>query len=377
VVSIVYRTINLSKFGEILYRNENEIDYDNSLIGVIYVNKKLKIDIKEVETMQENNYENESVEENLKRLSTLSKDELAIVMKVHEIFIEITTMLLSKKLDISTHIKLDKIESLQFSEYHNSIVHPSTVGFYSLMVSNDISLIEFDSEISFAIYNRLLGGQDQNGKLSQKLTEIEISIFETIMVKIGENLKKTWQPFSMMNFYLGIVESTPLENPANAFSDNDLILLTSFDVTIGQIKGKINIIYPFFLIKMTIEELLEVDVDTLGRAFFENEEKAREGIREILSSDHFLEESVPYETFQSIKNQKPELLVKVLQDEHPQTIAIIIYHLDKASSSAILLALPANIQQDVAQRIANIGKVSFFVIREIERNLERKLLNME
>jgi flagellar motor switch protein FliG len=62
-----------------------------------------------------------------------------------------------------------------------------------------------------------------------------------------------------------------------------------------------------------------------------------------------------------------------IQQEHPQTIALILAYLDPQKASVILQNLPVEIQSDVARRIATMDRTSPDVLREVERVLEKKL----
>lgn len=62
-----------------------------------------------------------------------------------------------------------------------------------------------------------------------------------------------------------------------------------------------------------------------------------------------------------------------LQNEHPQTIALVLAHLEHQQASMILSSLPADLQSDVARRIAQLEQTSPDVIKEVEKILEQKL----
>ena len=65
-----------------------------------------------------------------------------------------------------------------------------------------------------------------------------------------------------------------------------------------------------------------------------------------------------------------------IQDEHPQTIAMILSYLAPGQASLILGALNPEKQADVAKRIALMDRTSPEVIKEVERVLERKLSSL-
>ncbi|WP_066366979.1 flagellar motor switch protein FliG [Neobacillus fumarioli] len=62
-----------------------------------------------------------------------------------------------------------------------------------------------------------------------------------------------------------------------------------------------------------------------------------------------------------------------LQNEHPQTIALVLAHLEPQQASMILSSLPSELQSDVARRIAQLEQASPEVIKEVEMILEKKL----
>lgn len=77
--------------------------------------------------------------------------------------------------------------------------------------------------------------------------------------------------------------------------------------------------------------------------------------------------------FDFVKKTDPSQLLSFIQDEHPQTIALILAHLQPNQAAAVLSGLPQELRAEVARRIAIMDRTPPEVIREIERVLERKL----
>ena len=65
-----------------------------------------------------------------------------------------------------------------------------------------------------------------------------------------------------------------------------------------------------------------------------------------------------------------------IQEEHPQTIAMILSYLSPGQASVIISSLIPEKQADVAKRIAMMDRTSPDVIKEVERVLERKLSSL-
>ncbi|MFI5911204.1 flagellar motor switch protein FliG [Dactylosporangium sp. NPDC051541] len=69
----------------------------------------------------------------------------------------------------------------------------------------------------------------------------------------------------------------------------------------------------------------------------------------------------------------PRQLLSFLQDEHPQTIALVLAHMTATQASQILSGLAPELQADVAHRIAVMDRTSPDIIRQVEATLERKM----
>ncbi|EZP78037.1 flagellar motor switch protein G [Parageobacillus genomosp. 1] len=77
--------------------------------------------------------------------------------------------------------------------------------------------------------------------------------------------------------------------------------------------------------------------------------------------------------FDFARKADPMQILNFIQNEHPQTIALILSYLEPAQAGQILSALPQEMQADVARRIAIMDSTSPDIINEVEQILERRL----
>ncbi len=77
--------------------------------------------------------------------------------------------------------------------------------------------------------------------------------------------------------------------------------------------------------------------------------------------------------FDFLKKVDPSHLLSFIQNEHPQTVALILAYLDYDQSAKIMSSLSPEMQSEVAHRIAVMDQTAPEVISEIERVLERKI----
>ena len=80
--------------------------------------------------------------------------------------------------------------------------------------------------------------------------------------------------------------------------------------------------------------------------------------------------------FSFLQKAESANLLTFIQDEHPQTIALIVSHLPHHMASEILAGLEDRKQVEVVRRVANMQQTNPDVIREVERGLESRLSSM-
>ena len=86
--------------------------------------------------------------------------------------------------------------------------------------------------------------------------------------------------------------------------------------------------------------------------------------------------SLQVRPFEFLRKTDASQLLNFIQDEHPQTIALILSYLSAGQASQVVAALPPEKQADVAKRIAQMDRTSPDIIKEVEKVLERKLSSL-
>lgn len=107
--------------------------------------------------------------------------------------------------------------------------------------------------------------------------------------------------------------------------------------------------------------------DILDKAFGEN--RADELITRLSSS-------LQVRPFDFIRRMEASQVLNFIQNEHPQTIALILSYLEPKQSAYVISALPIEKQTSVLARIANMGSCAPEYIGEVERVLEQKFSSL-
>ncbi|MCM1272236.1 MAG: flagellar motor switch protein FliG [Clostridium sp.] len=86
--------------------------------------------------------------------------------------------------------------------------------------------------------------------------------------------------------------------------------------------------------------------------------------------------SLQVRPFEFVRKSDASQLLNFIQDEHPQTIALILSYLPSAQAASVVSALAPEKQADVAKRIAMMDRTSPDIIKQVEKVLEKKLASL-
>ncbi|ARU40257.1 flagellar motor switch protein FliG [Armatimonadetes bacterium Uphvl-Ar1] len=134
---------------------------------------------------------------------------------------------------------------------------------------------------------------------------------------------------------------------------------------------KAKIIGEFHDMAQAQEFIAEGGVDNAKKALIAafGEERAEELTGKIVNAMQV----VPFEF---LKRADPQQLLSFIQEEHPQTIALILAYMGPAQAATIIGKLPADLRGEVAERIAAMDQTPPEVIRSVESILEKKVSNV-
>jgi flagellar motor switch protein FliG len=77
--------------------------------------------------------------------------------------------------------------------------------------------------------------------------------------------------------------------------------------------------------------------------------------------------------FDALQKADPQQLAKFIHSEHPQTIALVLSHLNPSQAAALLFSLPHDLRSDVALRMASLDQISPEIISKIAYIIGQKM----
>ena len=134
-----------------------------------------------------------------------------------------------------------------------------------------------------------------------------------------------------------------------------------------------------FKLQTKLDDISPVLVESVAKEFLEKAtppkqiENKEEGKG---AADDALDER-RQKNLKAIQAIPPDLLIQLIQNEHPQTISLIIAHLQPHVASEVMARLSDELRPDVACRIANLDKVASEMLDEIDRTFEEILADKE
>lgn len=81
-------------------------------------------------------------------------------------------------------------------------------------------------------------------------------------------------------------------------------------------------------------------------------------------------------SFDTLQKADPQQLAKFIHNEHPQTIALILSHLNASQAAGLLISLPQEMRADVALRMAHLDQISPLIVSKIAAIIGQRLKSL-
>jgi flagellar motor switch protein FliM len=106
--------------------------------------------------------------------------------------------------------------------------------------------------------DRLLGGQGEPFDASREFSDIELSLFETILRVMMSTLKEAWGP--VMDIFPNIESKESSPNVVQIVAQNEIVVMVVMEIIIGQSSGMMNICYPVIALEPVLPKLASRDL---------------------------------------------------------------------------------------------------------------------
>lgn len=179
-----------------------------------------------------------------KRPERVGKEQMRALQTLHEGFGRNFGAALSALLRSIVEVKLTSVDQLTYSEFVFSLENPTCFNLLKAEPLEGNLILDINPSILYPIIDRLLGGGRESGNFARRpLTEIELRLVSRITGLFLNELKVAWE--NVVSLELGVerVESNP--QLVQIVPPNEVVVLISFELTIGDVRGMINLCIPF------------------------------------------------------------------------------------------------------------------------------------
>lgn len=188
-----------------------------------------------------------------KRPDKFSKEQIRTVQIMHETFARLTTTSLSATLRYLAHVHVASVDQLTYEEFIRSIPNPTTLALINMDPLKGSAVLEIDPSVTYAIIDRIFGGQGEGAKINRDLSEIEQTVMEGIIVRILGNMREAWASVIDLRPRLGQIETNP--QFAQMVPPTEMVVLVTLETKVGEVEGMMNFCIPYITIEPIVSKL--------------------------------------------------------------------------------------------------------------------------
>lgn len=224
--------------------SQNEIDALLSALSSGEIN---------VHEIKEEKEERKVREYNFKIPNKFSKDHTRTLQIMHENYARLLQTYLSGYLRALVQIEVLSVDQLTFNEFSNSMPNPSILGIIDFTPLTGSIIVEITPSITFAMIERVLGGNGQAFERAKSFTEIEITLIEKILNQLVSFFRDPWKNVIELKPKLRKTETNP--QFTQIMSPNETVALVTLNTKVGNVEGSIHICIPHLVIEPVIPKL--------------------------------------------------------------------------------------------------------------------------
>jgi len=179
-----------------------------------------------------------------KRPERVGKEQIRALQTLHEGFGRNYGAALSALLRTIIEVKLTSVDQLTYSEFVFSLENPTCFNVLKVEPLEGNLILDINPSLVYPIIDRLLGGGRDSAAVARRpLTEIELRLVGRITSLFLEEMKRAWENVAKLNSSVVRVESNP--QLVQIVPPNEVVVLISFEITMGEVRGMMNLCIPF------------------------------------------------------------------------------------------------------------------------------------
>ncbi|MEA1920481.1 MAG: flagellar motor switch protein FliM [Campylobacterota bacterium] len=193
-----------------------------------------------------------------KRPNRVSKEQLRAFRGIHDKMARSLSSQISAIMRSIVEIQLHSVDQMTYGEFLMSLPNPTSFNVFSVKPLEGSGVLEINPSIAFPMLDRLLGGKGEPFESSREFSDIELSLFETILRVMMGTLKEAWGPVTDLYPAVENKESSP--NVVQIVAQNEIVVMVVMEIIIGHSSGMMNICYPVIALEPVLPKLASRDL---------------------------------------------------------------------------------------------------------------------
>ena len=186
-----------------------------------------------------------------------TREQLKLLDTVFDNFSRILSLQLAGMLRTSCQMEVLQVEEEDFREFNNALNDSVLVAMVTMRneenkIEDKQIMLELSRPISFAIMDRLLGGNGSGYQIERNYTDIELSLLEYLFKQIVGMLKSAWSNYIEINHSLEMIETN--SRSIQSIQPDESVAIVVIEITLDDLKGNMNICLP----AASLEEIFKV-----------------------------------------------------------------------------------------------------------------------
>ena len=155
----------------------------------------------------------------------------------------------------TAEISVGPVRVVKFVDFIRNLVLPTNMNLVQAKPLRGNALIIFDPNLVFQVVDTMFGGDGRfhSRVEGREFTQTEHRIIQNILAAVFEAYIKAWEPVYPLEFEFVRSEMNP--QFANIATPNELVVVSTFEISFNEVGGEINICLPYSMIQ-PIRELL-------------------------------------------------------------------------------------------------------------------------
>ncbi|RDU65169.1 flagellar motor switch protein FliM [Helicobacter sp. MIT 14-3879] len=193
-----------------------------------------------------------------KRPNRVSKEQLRAFRGIHDKMARNLSSQISAIMRSIVEIQLHSVDQMTYGEFLMSLPSPTSFNVFSMKPLDGSGVLEINPSIAFPMIDRLLGGNGEPYENTREFSDIELSLLDTILRHIMQNLKDAWAPITEIFPSVDAKESSP--SVIQIVAQNEIVIMVVMEIIIGHSNGMMNICYPVISLESVLSRLASRDL---------------------------------------------------------------------------------------------------------------------